>query len=147
MIDLMYEVLTSVISDTITSGSPEPARRYARELVERDERAEISQSDPPPGQTVALIMLCQWLAAWTPEDGGRPDPDQVLEWIAEHIGPRYRARARYLIALLGDDSQRASEAIELYADALRDDFLPAVVWIASALTALHGPPDRAWIAG
>lgn len=138
LFDLVSADLLAAIHETVGSDSPEPARQRVARMLELDESVE--DGGPPPVQGFALLVLTEWLSRWRAEDGNHPDPDQALDWIAKHLGSRYRARARYLIAMISPDSGRGHEAVQLYADALGDDFLPTLIWIATALTVLHGEP-------
>lgn len=145
MIQSMRDLLVAAVADTLESGSPQPARDRVARIIEIDD--EVAAFDPgtPPGQTIALVALSHWLVRPPRGDAARPDPEHVLDWIAQHLGPRYRARARYMIGML--DAGRAHEAASLYADALGDDFLPTLIWIVAALTDLHGDGDPGWLTG
>ena len=136
------ELLLDAVEETIRTGSPEPARDRIVVITEID--AEVTSLDEDPiGQTLALVCLLQWLSRSARDENFRPEPDAVLDWIGEHLGKRYQARARYVIGGLEPESLR--EAVSVYADALGDDLLPALVWIAAALTVLYGDGDPSWL--
>lgn len=142
MIEEIADLLERTIARTLETGSPEPARSVFARIVEVDEDVTAFSGEMPPGQLFALVTLARWLTVV------RPGPesavaDEVLCWIGEHLGPRYRARARYLVGVL--DPATATETVQLYADALADDFQPTLIWIAAALTAIYGDGDPAWL--
>jgi hypothetical protein len=143
LVEEVQGLLLEAVRETIESGSPEPARSRIAVIVEIDEGVTAFHSGPPPGQTVAFVCLIRWLTRSARDDTFRPEPDEVLGWIGQHVGARYRARAGYLIGTL--DPDRAEDVAALYAEALGDDFLPTLLWIAAALTALHGHGDSSWL--
>jgi hypothetical protein len=141
MAEEVRQYLLDAVTETIRSGSPEPARQHIGVIAQVD--LSLPDREPPPGQTLALFTLIRWVSRPTRDEAFRPDPDALLEWIGEHVGRRYRARARYLIGVL--EPGGVQEAVSLYADALGPDFLPALVWIAAGLTAVYGDGDPSWL--
>jgi hypothetical protein len=136
------DLLREAVVETIATGSPESARDRVEELVDVDEGLGLVDSGPPPAQGTALLVLGNWLLQ--PVRQGAPaDPEPLLDWIGSHLGARYRARARYMAGMLDPDD--GHEAVALYAEALGDDFLPTLIWIAAALTVVHGDGDPAWL--
>ena len=84
-------------------------------------------------------MLADWFDVARTRLADRPDrTDRALDWIEEHLGRRYRSRARYTIAPLTsiEDARETSH----YVDALGNDFLASMVWAAAAVTDLY--PDE-----
>lgn len=141
MIEEIVQMLQHAVRVTLETNSPEPARsEIARVIAIDDEIGDVDE--PPPGQMITLLVLARWLAT-TAQELDQPVADEVLDWIADNIGARYRARARYVIGVL--DPADAAEALQQYADALAEDFLPTLIWIATALVALHGDRDPGWL--
>lgn len=139
MIEAMERLLRDAVAETLELGSPAPARDRIARVTEIDDEVASFEPGPPPGQTFALVILTSWLC--TPVAGHRADADDVLDWIGDNLGTRYRARAKYMIGMLDPDS--APETVRLYGDALAEDFLPTLIWIASALVARYGAGDPA----
>lgn len=147
--DLVVEILDdrvrSAVIDTLTAGSPEPARAEVRCLVESD--GEMGDPDAVPGdiggapaQGMALAILLGWLA----NRGPRPIPtaarDRVPEWAAATLGARPGAVVRQLVGIIGSEEERG-EALGPSADELGEDFLAGLMWIAAGLVALYGEGD------
>ncbi|MPZ65572.1 MAG: hypothetical protein GEU83_08650 [Pseudonocardiaceae bacterium] len=139
MVEAMEGLLLDAVGETLDSGLPAPARDRIARVIEIDDEVDSFESGPPPGQTFALIILTSWLS--TPMAGHRADADEVLDWIGDNLGARYRARAKYVIGML--DPNSAAETVQLYGDALADDLLPTLIWIASALVARYGDGNPA----
>lgn len=138
MIESVEQMLLEAVGQTLSLGSPAPARDQINRMIAIDEDVADGGPGPPPGETFALIVLTRWLGAHL---GCRVDADDVLGWIGDNLGTRCRLRSKYMIGML--DSGSAGETVELYADALGDDFLPVLVWIAAALVARYGDGDPA----
>lgn len=139
MVETMEGVLLDAVEETLQSGSPAPARDRIARVTETDDELGTFGSGTPPGQTFALIILTRWLGT----AGAGADSEDLLGWIGDNLGSRYRARSKYMIGVL--DPGTAAETVRLYGDALGDDFLPALIWIASALVARYGDGDPAWL--
>lgn len=145
MVEMVQQLLLVAIRLTLESGSPEPARKQAALVTRIDDGVAGFDSGPPPAQSVALVVLTRWLTRpGGQESAARPDADEVLDWVEQNLGKRYRARARYMIGVL--DVSTAVETVQVYAGALAEDFLPTLIWIASALVALYGDRDPDWLA-
>ena len=143
LLALTQDLLLDAVGATLESDSPDPARDRIERIVEIDDEIAVLDSGPPPGATFTLVVLAGWLSRWGRSGTVRPDPEAVLGWIAHHLGARYRARARYLVGML--EPGQAHEVVHAYAEALGDDFLPTLIWIAAALTALYGEGDPDWL--
>jgi len=142
----MVEILEFVAGDlegavrqTLADRSHEPARVTITALTRMDD--EFSATDePPPGWTLSFLTLARWLRAVGTTLAERPErDDEVLAWIETNLGRRYRARSRYTIGAF-----RGSEELATYIDALGEDFLPTLVWIAAAAVELYGDGDPGW---
>lgn len=147
MLAAVAAVLRVAVAETLAEHSPEPARRGVQAIVSSDDTLPPGSlpdpGTPPPGQTMSLLLLGRWVVGAQQPDGSPAEPEAVLGWIGENVGPRFRSRSRYLIGML--DQGQADEAITLYAAPLGSDFLPCLVWITSALTALYHDGDPAWL--
>jgi hypothetical protein len=141
-VGLVGDTIENAIRETLEQRSPEPARAAIEQLTRVDDEFTLA-GEPPPGWTVGYITLAQWGRSAAGALADRPQrADEVLTWIQTHIGRRYAARARYTVGIIGDAD--TSDEIALYVDALRDDFLPSLVWIIAAVVELYGDGDPAW---
>lgn len=135
-------LLTTALEVTIAEPSPEPARQCIEEFRELDRRAS-PQGGGGPAQLMATLALVRWMGM-AREHLDRPDlAEEALAWIEESVGRRYRARASYVAGVLR--SEEGAMAIMDHLDALRDDFLPALVWLLAATVAVHGGGDVGWL--
>jgi hypothetical protein len=92
---------------------------------------------------MATLALVRWLSL-AREELDRPDlAEEALAWIEASVGRRYRARANYVAGVLR--SEEGAMGIMDHLDALRDDFLPALVWLLAGTVAVHGAGDVAWL--
>jgi hypothetical protein len=134
------ELLDRAVAATVADRSPAPARETAA-LVERmDARAEDADVDGPI-ELLATLTLVGRLAALrdAPADG----TDRVaaaLTWVEEALGRRCRARAAFVSALLVTED--AADDVARYRDALRGEFLPALLWLLAGADQAAGTPAR-----
>ncbi len=136
--DLVSDTLAAAVRETIERHDPEPARVAVRRLTAVDDEVAVGD-EPPPGWSLAFLVLADWFDVARTELADRPDrTDRALDWIEEHLGRRYRARARYTIAPLTsiEDARETSH----YVEALGEDFLASMVWAAAAVTDVY--PDE-----
>jgi hypothetical protein len=141
-VELVGDTIEDAIRETLEQRSPEPARAAIEQLTQVDDEFTLA-GEPPPGWTMGYITLVQWARSAAGALADRPDrAADVLTWIENHIGRRYAARARYTVGMIGDADN--SDEIALYLDALRDDFLPTLVWIMAAVVDLYGGGDPGW---
>jgi hypothetical protein len=103
-------VLREAVAATVAEPGPAPAREVVARILELDEQA-----------------------------GGTDGAGPGARWIEEHLGARYRARARYTSGALRSDE--AAVEIADYLDALRDDFLPSLVWLLAGAAACYSDGD------
>jgi hypothetical protein len=137
-------LLAEAVKETLEQGSPEPARECVAELVDIDRHA-APEEEGGPAELMATLALVRWAGLARLEVGeGRPGwVEDVLGWVEETLGKRYRARARYTSGALRSEEEAGE--IMIYAGALRDDFLPSLVWLMAGAVALHGGGDIAWL--
>jgi hypothetical protein len=142
-VELVGDTIEDAIRETLKQRSPEPARAAIEQLTQVDDEF-IRVGEPPPGWTMGYLTLAQWARSAANALADRPDrSDDVLTWIETHLGRRYRARARYTVGIIGDTDN--SDEIAMYVEALRDDFLPTLVWIMTAVVELYGAGDPGWV--
>lgn len=151
--EMVEQQMREAVADTLRAPSPDPARALADRFLDLDDDLDTDPDRPGPMQTLALLTATSWLTTAqgkaAQERAGRDttpdtvtwDVEAVLDWIGDHIGPRYRARTRYVRGFVDGG---VSEAVG-YADALGDDFLPALIWLAAGIVARHGGGDAAWL--
>lgn len=136
-------LLAEAVKETIEQRSPQPSRECIAELLDVDRRAAPDENGGP-AELMATLGLVRWAGLARRELGDRPDwVEEVLVWVEEALGKRYRARARYTAGALRSE-QEAGE-IMIYAGALREDFLPSLLWLVAGTVALHGAGDVAWL--
>lgn len=141
--EVVTGMLTDAVRETIEQRSPEPARDVVRRLTDTDQRT-TDEEGGGPGELMATLALIRW-GALAREELAAKDGwiEQVLAWIEDALGRRYRARARYTTgALRGEDE--AAECM-VYRSALQDDFLPSLVWLIAGTVAVYGGGDVVWL--
>jgi hypothetical protein len=142
---LVSDTLAAAVRETIERHDPEPARDAVRRLTAIDDQVPVGD-EPPPGWSLAFLVLADWFDVARTELADRPDrTDRALDWIEEHLGRRYRSRAGYTIAPL--TSIEEARDTSHYVDALGTDFLASMVWAAAAVTDLYPDADggRDWL--
>ncbi|MBP2369981.1 hypothetical protein [Pseudonocardia parietis] len=139
---LVSEVLEGAVRETLASPGPEPARFAVRELTAVDDG--LPEDATPPGWSLAFLVLADWYdAARTALADTDDRADRALAWIAENMGKRFAARARYTVTPLVDPAN--ARETSLYVEALGDDFLPTMVWTVAGLVAAFPADDPAEI--
>lgn len=145
-LEAIGNLLADAVQATIDEPSPDPARQCARQFFDIDAHAAPDE-DGGPAQMMALLTLVRWLSLAREELADRPDRpgrvEDVLGWIEEHLGKRYRARARYTSGLL--ESKDAAGEVAIYQHALQEEFLPALVWLLAGAVARFGEGKIAWL--
>jgi hypothetical protein len=64
----------------------------------------------------------------------------ALGWVEEALGRRCRARAAFVSPLLVTPD--AADDVARYRDALRGEFLPALLWLVAGADQAAGTPTR-----
>lgn len=135
---LVSDVLEGAVRETLAEPGPEPARFAVRQLTSVDD--ELPDEATPPGWSLAFLVLADWYeAARTALADDEQRAERALGWVAEHLGRRFAARARYTVTPLVDLAN--ARETSLYVEALGEDFLPTMVWTVAGLVAEY--PDRA----
>ena len=137
-------LLAEAVKETVEQRSPEPARECVAGLVDLDRHA-APEDEGGPAELMATLALVRW-AGLARVELGEDHPgwvEDVLAWVEETLGKRYRARARYTSGALRSEEEAGE--IMIYAGALREDFLPSLVWLIAGAVALHGGGDIAWL--
>ena len=138
-------LLLRAIEATVTEASPVPAREAVGEFLAIDSSAAPG-SGSGPAQLLATLTLSRWLGLAREELTDHPQRvDEVLAWIEENLGKRYRARARYTAPVLA--SEAGAGEITTYRAALQDDFLATLVWLLAGVVACYGGGDVDWLKG
>lgn len=141
--DAVAQALRQAVHNTVSTGDPEPARQTINELAEIDHRSARG-SDGRAARMMAMYTLLSWLAMVRDALDDRPQRvDEVLGWIGQTLGQRYRSRARYTSGSLHSDA--AADEIAHYMDALRADFLPSLIWLLAGAVARYGEGDVEWL--
>lgn len=135
--------LRQAVQDTVTAGGPAPAREAISQLLETHHH-DMHSGGACPAELMVGDQLVAWLRLVRHALGDRPQRvDEVLGWIEEAIGRRYRARARYTSCAL--DSESAEPLTMHYRDALGADFLPSLIWLLAGAVARYGDGDVEWL--
>ena len=139
------ELLIEAVQATIEHRSHEPARPAVGVFRDIDARA-APDSDSGPAQLMAMLTLVRWTTVLRGELAEHPQPvDDALAWIEENLGKRYRARAGYASPLMRD--QDAAADVATYQRALREEFLPALIWLVAGVVAVFGEGSTDWLRG
>lgn len=138
---VVANLFREAVQETLDEPGPEPARQAIAAVLEADEPYPV---DVHPASTIATITLLAWTGGLREELADRPDRIEVLlAWIEEHLGRRYRARARYTApALL---SEADAEETAQYAQGLGPDYLASILWLVAAAVACYGEGDTGWL--
>ncbi len=141
--EMVGGMLQTAVELTVNEPTPDPARQIIGELVNLDRRA-APDSENGGAQVLAMLIMVRRLALVREQLADQPDRvEKVLGWIEESLGRRYRARSRYTSGPL--ESEAAAADISTYRPALRDDFLPTLVWLLAGAVAVYGAGDIAWL--
>ncbi len=139
----VWELLLAALTASIETGSHEPARGCAGEFVDIDATA-APDTDSGPAQVLATMSLVRRLTVVREATADRPERvEEVLGWIAEHVGKRYAARARYVAGPL--ESETGAAEIMSARPALQADFLPALIWLLAGAVATYGSGRLEWL--
>ncbi len=141
------ELLDRALAATTADRSPAPARETAALIGRMDARVEDTEIDGPI-ELLATLTLVGRLAALR-DAPGPPGAERVaaaLGWVEEALGRRCRARAAFVSALLVTPD--AADDVTRYREALRGEFLPALLWLLAGAGRLTGAgPTPAAAAG
>ncbi len=135
--DRISELVLDAVTETLARRSAEPGREYLAGFTggHSDEQRAT--------ELMVTLILVRWLSVARDDVGTGELVEPVLEWIGTELGPRFAARARYTSGpLVGEET--AAEIMG-YRDALREDFLPSLLWQLAAVVALHGEGDPEWL--
>ena len=136
-------LLADAVKETIEQRSPEPARQCIARLLHLDREA-APEDESGPAELMATLGLVRWAGLARRDVGERPGwVEEVLAWIEESLGRRYRARARYTSGALRSDED-ASE-IMIYVGRLQRR-LPALADLVDRRgVARYGEGDVGWL--
>ncbi|WP_214367672.1 hypothetical protein [Pseudonocardia sp. H11422] len=141
-VELVEGRLVAAVRQTLAELSPDVARGELDLIAGADDGGP--EEETPPGLTIAFAILLSWLG----NQGPRPVPDgagdHVLSWMRDVLGAGPAAAAATVIGVLGSIEQREA-AVGPAADALAEDFLPALLWITAGLVAVYGRGDIGWL--
>ncbi|MGQ0573477.1 MAG: hypothetical protein ACT4RN_04640 [Pseudonocardia sp.] len=136
--------LRDAVQATITDRSPEPARETVVEIVEAGSRSPTADGGNPAAIMTTYVLL-HWVTMVREALVDEPDRvAEILAWVEENLGRRYRLRARYTSVAL--DGAAGVEEIAEYARALGADFMPSIVWLLAGAVARYGDGDADWLA-
>ena len=136
-------LLMTAVEGTIADRSPEPARRCVGTFVELD-RQSAPDDEGGPAQLLAMLTMVRWLSAVREELADRPERvEEVVGWIEDALGKRYRYRARYTSGAL--ESEEGAGEVPASQRALRDEFLPTLIWLLAGAVAVHGGGEISWL--
>jgi hypothetical protein len=136
-------LLRRAVEATITDRVPDRAREAVGEFLSID-RSAAPGSTSGPAQLLATLTLSRWLGLARDRLTDRPQRvGEVLAWIEENLGKRYRARARYTAPVL--ESEAGAGEITSYRAALQDDFLATLIWLVAGTVAVYADGDIAWL--
>lgn len=139
----VWELLASAVQATIEMRSHEPARECAREFLDIDASAAPDDSSGP-AQVLATMTLIRRLTVVREETADRPQRvEEVLAWVADTLGRRYAARARYVAGAL--ESETGAAEVTDARRALQEEFLPALIWLLAGGVALYGEGRLDWL--
>jgi hypothetical protein len=137
--DLLRQAVAATVSDRV----PDRAREAVGEFLDIDDSAGVDAGGGPT-ELLAMLTMVRWHSLAREELTDRPERvEEVLAWIEENLGKRYRARARYTSAIMV--SEKGAQEIVAYRSALEEDFLATLIWLLAGAVALYGDGDIAWL--
>jgi hypothetical protein len=141
---IVGDLLRRAVSATITDRVPDRAREAVGEFLDIDDRAAAVDAGGGPTELLATLTLVRWHSLAREALADRPRRvEEVLTWIEDNIGRRYRARARYTSAIMV--SEEGAQEIVVYRSALEEEFLATLIWLFAGAVALYGDGDLAWL--
>jgi hypothetical protein len=141
---IVGDLLRRAVEATVTDRVPDRAREAVGEFLDVDDRAAAVDATGGPTELLATLLLVRWHALAREALVDRPQRvEEVLAWIEENIGRRYRARARYTSAIM--QSEEGAQEIAMYRDALEEDFLATLIWLLAGAVALYGDGNVGWL--
>ena len=142
--EAVSDALRDAVQATITEKAPDPARDTIEAIVETGSRSTTADGENPAAMVTTYVLL-HWLTLVREALLDRPDRvEEILAWVEENLGNRYRLRARYTAAAL--DGPGGIDEIAEYAGALGADFMPSIIWLLAGAVARYGDGDADWIA-
>lgn len=153
MFDRLAEELESVVQQTVTLTSPEPARLLAGRVVEADLVALESDDVDSDGvgaegeasvASMAIAVLVVWISRARREIDTPDLADTVFNWITTHLGEPTAALARQAAGILGA-ADTPDLTVEQLADELGPDVISVMIWLAAGLAAEYGSGGTAWL--
>lgn len=143
--DAVSGVLRDAVQATVEEKRPEPARATINMIVESGAGSPAPDGSNPAAMMTTYVLL-HWLTLAREALAEHPDRvAEILAWIEENLGKRYRLRARYTAPAL--ESPGGIGEIAEYADALGGDFMPSIIWLLAGAVARYGEGDAGWLAG
>jgi hypothetical protein len=141
--DALIGLLAEAVRETIAQRSPQPARECIAELLDVD-RHVAPEDTGGPAELMATLGLIRWAGLARQQLADRPGwVEAALDWVGDALGRRCRARARYTSGALRSEDEAGE--IMMYAEALREDFLPSLVWLIAGTVAVHGGGGIGWL--
>jgi len=141
LLELIEDDLLAAVRETLDRHSQEPARELIARILQIDEE-EVPEGETPPGQMLAYLALLEWL---TRGDQDGADPELVLAWVADALGPDAGAAARSLSDMLRLGGQEREDAVREPADALGGDLLAVMLRMAAGVAAVRGGGRAEWL--
>lgn len=141
--DAIGGLLAEAVQATVEDRSHEPARQCVGQFLDVDAHA-APEASGGPAQLMATLILVRWLSLARDALADRPDRvGEALDWVGESLGKRYRARSRFVSAVLQDEEGAAD--VPAFQNALQEEFLPALVWLVAGVVAVHGEGRIGWL--
>lgn len=141
--EVVAGAMRAAVQATITERRPEPAREAVDQIVAAGS-GSATVDNPNPAAVLTTYLLVHWLNLVREKLADRPERvSEILGWVEENLGRRYRLRAGYPAAALV--SSEGLEEIAEYAPALGSEFMPAIIWLLAGAVARYGDGDADWI--
>ncbi|MGQ0574091.1 MAG: hypothetical protein ACT4RN_07780 [Pseudonocardia sp.] len=136
--------LRDAVQATVDERSPETARETVVAIAETGAGAPAPDGGNPAAMMTAYLLMHR-LEQVRDALVDRPDRvEEILAWVEENLGRRYRLRARYTAAAL--EGPEGMEEVAVYAEALGADFMPSIIWLLAGAVARYGDGDADWLA-
>lgn len=146
LVDLLDAMLRDTVGRTVSEPSAEPARHIARLIHSGGDCLAGPDAEDGAVLSFTFAVLAGWLTGARERDPATAMAADAVAWVRSEIGDGPADSAVRAGALLGPPSPAGADlTVQQLADALGEDFLPALLWLSAGAVARFGGGDPAWL--